>query len=107
MNAFPAPTLRTFGPQAARNPDLEVLLTDGLGSFALSSLAGVPTRCYSGLAVSHLPPAKRWQHLVSPLEVLETGVGAVTLHALELAPSVYEGDGLRWLSGATLRNNFV
>ncbi|SMB93891.1 amylo-alpha-1,6-glucosidase [Deinococcus hopiensis] len=104
MNAFPAPTLRTFGPQAARNPDLEVLLTDGLGSFALSSLAGVPTRCYSGLAVSHLPPAKRWQHLVSPLEVLETGVGAVTLHALELAPSVYEGDGLRWLSGATLRD---
>lgn len=101
----PAPaSLRTYGPLQARDPDLEGLLTDGLGGFALSSLAGVPTRCYSGLAVSHQPPVGRWQHLVSPLERLETGRGEVTLHALELAPNVFEGDGLTWLAGVTLRD---
>jgi len=95
---------RRFGPLTARDPDLEVLLTDGLGGFALSSLAGVPTRCYSGLAVSHVPPVARWQHLVSPLEVLSTLSGDVTLHALEIAPGVFEGEGLTTLSGAALHD---
>ncbi|MCP2015662.1 glycogen debranching enzyme [Deinococcus sp. HSC-46F16] len=95
---------RSYGPLQARDPNLEVLLTDGLGGFALSSLAGVPTRCYSGLAVSHQPPVDRWQHLVSPLERVETGQGEVTLHALELAPNVFEGNGLTWLAGVTLRD---
>ncbi|MBB5233539.1 amylo-alpha-1,6-glucosidase [Deinococcus budaensis] len=100
----PPAVTRRFGPLAARDPDLEVLLTDGLGGFALSSLAGVPTRCYSGLAVSHRPPVARWQHLVSPLEVLGTPGGDVTLHALEVAPGVFEGDGLTHLSEAALRD---
>ena len=43
-----APVTFPFGSLTARNADLEVLLTDGLGGFALSSLSGVPTRCYSG-----------------------------------------------------------
>ncbi|WP_227978417.1 amylo-alpha-1,6-glucosidase [Deinococcus terrestris] len=103
MSSSPA-TLQSYGPLQARDPDLEVLLTDGLGSFALGSLAGVPTRCYSGLAVSHQPPVGRWQHLVSPLERVSTGRGEVTLHALELAPNVFEGDGLTWLVGVTLRD---
>ncbi|UQN05607.1 amylo-alpha-1,6-glucosidase [Deinococcus sp. QL22] len=91
----------TFGPHAARNPDLEVLLTDGLGGFALSSLAGVPTRCYSGLAVSQQPPVRRYSHLVSPLEVLRVGQEDIALHALEIAPGVFEGRGLETLTGAT------
>jgi glycogen debranching enzyme len=102
---FPdSPVTRRFGPLHARDPDLEVLLTDGLGGFALSSLAGVPTRCYAGLAVSHLPPVGRRQHLVSPLERLETASGTVALHALELAPDVFEGDGLTLLTGAALHD---
>ncbi|WP_234009148.1 amylo-alpha-1,6-glucosidase [Deinococcus sp. NW-56] len=103
MTPDPA-VLRSYGPLQARDPDPEVLLTDGLGGFALSSLAGVPTRCYSGLAVSHQPPVGRWQHLVSPLERVGTGQGEITLHALELAPNVFEGDGLTWLAGVTLRD---
>ncbi|WP_019587033.1 amylo-alpha-1,6-glucosidase [Deinococcus apachensis] len=95
---------RAFGPLAARDPDLEVLLTDGLGGFALTSLAGVPTRCYSGLAVSHEPPVRRWQHLVSPLEALEVGDERVPLHALEIAPGVFEGEGLTHLAGAALHD---
>lgn len=92
----------TYGPLAARNPDLEVLLTDGLGGFALSSLAGVPTRCYSGLAVSQQPPVRRYSHLVSPLEVLTVGSEEIALHALEIAPGVFEGRGLETLTGATI-----
>lgn len=99
----PAHTHR-YGPQSARNADLEVLLTDGLGGFALSSMAGVPTRCYSGLVVSQLPPVQRFTHLVSPLEVLTVGGVRHTLHALELAPGVFEGRGLEVLSGVTLRD---
>ena len=92
----------TYGPQAARNPDLEVLLTDGQGGFALSSLAGVPTRCYSGLVVSQQPPVSRFCHFVSPLERLEVGGESVDLHALEVAPGVFEGRGLDLLTGATV-----
>lgn len=99
----PAHTHR-YGPLSARNPDLEVLLTDGLGGFALSSVAGVPTRCYSGLVVSQSPPVRRFTHLVSPLEVLTVGGQTHTLHALELAPGVFEGCGLEVLSGVTLRD---
>ncbi|MDO4245902.1 MAG: amylo-alpha-1,6-glucosidase [Deinococcus sp.] len=92
----------TYGPQAARNPDLEVLLTDGQGGFAMSSLTGVPTRCYSGLVVSQQPPVDRYCHLVSPLERLEVGGESVDLHTLEVAPGVFEGRGLDLLTGATV-----
>lgn len=92
----------TYGPQAARNPDLEVLLTDGLGGFALSSLAGVPTRCYSGLVVSQVPPVQRFTHFVSPLERLSVDGQVFDLHALEIAPGVFEGRGLDLLTGATV-----
>ncbi|MDB5045808.1 MAG: glycogen debranching protein [Deinococcus sp.] len=103
LSASPHPaSAYTFGPLAARNADLEVLLTDGLGGFALSSLAGVPTRCYSGLAVSQQPPVRRYSHLVSPLEILTVGQEDVALHALEIAPGVFEGRGLETLTGATI-----
>lgn len=92
----------TYGPGAARNPDLEVLLTDGLGGYAMSSLAGVPTRCYSGLVVSQLPPVQRYSHMISPLEELESGGEHVALHALEVAPGQFEGRGLELLTGATV-----
>ena len=92
----------TYGPQAARNPDLEVLLTDGQGGFALSSLAGVPTRCHAGLVVSQQPPVSRFCHLVSPFERLEVGGESADLHALEVAPGVFEGRGLDLLTGATV-----
>lgn len=92
----------SFGPQAARNPGLEVLLTDGLGGFAMSSLAGVPTRCYSGLVVSQQPPVKRFAHLASPLEELEVAGEHAALHALEIAPMVFEGRGLELLTGGAV-----
>ena len=95
---------RTYGPQAARDPDLEVLLTDGLGGFALSSLAGVPTRCYSGLVASAAPPVSRFTHLVSPLERLDVAGEHLDLHALEVAPGVFEGRGLDVLGGVTVRD---
>lgn len=96
------PTAYTYGPQQARSPDLEVLLADGLGGFALSSLAGVPTRCYSGLVVSQWPPVQRFTHFVSPYEVLSVEGQRFTLHALETAPNVFEGRGLELLTGATV-----
>ncbi|WP_189004182.1 amylo-alpha-1,6-glucosidase [Deinococcus malanensis] len=95
---------RSFGPGQARSPDLEVLLTDGRGGFSLGSLAGVPTRCYSALNVSQQPPVQRYAHLASPLEILSTPSGEATLHSLELAPGVFEGQGLDLLAGATLRD---
>lgn len=92
----------TYGPHTARNPELEILLTDGRGGFALSSLAGVPTRRSSGLVVSHNPPLERVSHLVSPLEVLSVGNEQIALHSLEIAPDVFEGQGLELLTGATV-----
>lgn len=100
--SLPPASAYTYGPAAARQPGLEVLLTDGLGGFALSSLAGVPTRRSSGLVVSHRPPLGRWTHLISPLERLRLGGEEVTLHALEVAPGVFEGRGLDLLTGATV-----
>lgn len=118
----PPACTRTYGPGAARGPDLEVLLTDGLGGFALSSLAGVPTRCYSGLVASAAPPVSRFTHLISPLERLEVPDGPdadgpdtdgpgearpgeeADLHALEVAPGVFEGRGLDLLAGASVRD---
>ncbi|WP_135227801.1 amylo-alpha-1,6-glucosidase [Deinococcus fonticola] len=105
LSVSPGPASRhSFGPQAARDPALEVLLTDGLGGFALSSLAGVPTRCYSGLVVSQWPPVQRFTHLAAPLEELEVAGEQAALHALEIAPGVFEGCGLELLSGATLHS---
>lgn len=92
----------TYGPQTARDPGLEVLLTDGLGGFTMSSLAGVPTRCYSGLVVSQWPPVKRFSHLVAVLEELEVAGEHVALHALEVAPGVFEGRGLDLLTGGAV-----
>lgn len=102
--SLPACT-HTFGPGQARDPDLEVLLTDGLGGFSLSSVAGVPTRCYSALNVSERPPVERFAHLVAPLEVLTLPDGQErTLHALEIGPGTFEGGGLEVLTGVTLRD---
>lgn len=92
----------TYGPHTARRPELEVLLTDGRGGFAMSSLAGVPTRRSSGLVVSHNPPLDRISHMISPLEILSVSGEEVALHALELAPNVFEGHGLDLLTGATI-----
>ncbi|ACO45482.2 amylo-alpha-1,6-glucosidase [Deinococcus deserti] len=101
--SLPAVT-QFFGPGQARCPDLEVLLTDGRGGFSLGSLAGVPTRCYSALNLSQRPPVQRYAHVVSPLEILSTSCGEATLHALELAPNVFEGQVQALLAGATLRD---
>ncbi|MFC4426765.1 amylo-alpha-1,6-glucosidase [Deinococcus navajonensis] len=95
---------RRFGPGQARDPDLEVLLTDGQGGFSLGSLAGVPTRCYGALNISERPPVQRRAHLAAPLERLSTSSGEAALHALELAPGVFEGQGLNLLVEATLRD---
>lgn len=92
----------TFGPQAARQPELECLLTDGQGGFSISSLAGMPTRRTSGLVVSDSPPFLRRNHMVSPIEVLEMGDEELPLHTLEIAPNVYEGRGMDVLAGATV-----
>ncbi|MCD0168791.1 amylo-alpha-1,6-glucosidase [Deinococcus sp. 23YEL01] len=101
--AAPGPvSAYTYGPLAARDPDLEVLLTDGLGGFALSSVAGVPTRCYSGLVVSEQPPVRRRTLFVSPLETLHVAGREAKLHALEIAPDVFEGRGLELLTGAAV-----
>lgn len=107
MNAPPPlepAVTRRFGPAQTRDPDLEVLLTDGQGGFSLGSLAGVPTRCYGALNISQRPPVQRWAHLAAPLERLGTPCGETALHALELAPGVFEGQGLDRLAGATLRD---
>lgn len=95
---------RIFGQQASLDPSLESLLTDGLGGFSLTSLAGVPTRCSSGLAASLTPPVQRWLMWVSPLEMLSVGDRRADLHAFGVAPGVYEGDGLRLTSQVNLRD---
>ena len=93
-----------LGPQAARDLSREVLLPDGLGGFALASPAGVPTRCYSGLSVSHRPPGERRVMFVTALECLQVGPQRCELHAFEVAPGALEGQGLSVLSGVTLRD---
>jgi len=93
-----------LGPQAARDLTREVLLPDGLGGFALSSPAGVPTRCYSGLSVSHRPPGERRVMFVTATESLQIGAQRCDLHAFEVAPGTLEGQGLSVLSGVTLRD---
>ena len=95
---------RRLSPQEARDLGREVLLTDGTGSFALSSPAGVPTRCSSGLARSFLPPVKRRVCFIAPLETLEVAGRTHTLHAYEVAPGTVEGDGLNTLSHVDLND---
>lgn len=92
----------SFGPATARDLTRETLLTDGLGGFALTTLAGVPTRSYSGLAVSGNPPVQRWLMWIAALETLEVNGQRRTLHALETAPGTFEGDGLNCLEGVEL-----
>ncbi|MFC4452248.1 amylo-alpha-1,6-glucosidase [Deinococcus sonorensis] len=93
-----------LGPQDVRDLQREVLLTDGLGGFALSSPAGVPTRCYSGLARSLTPPTHRHLMFISALETLEVAGERHTLHAFEVAPGAVEGDGLNRLSHVDLHD---
>ena len=93
-----------LGPQAAADLSREVLLTDGLGSFALCSPAGVPTRSYSGLAVAQRPPGDRRVMFVTALETLRVSGQSCELHAFEVAPGTLEGEGLDVLSGVTLRD---
>ncbi|AZI43596.1 glycogen debranching protein [Deinococcus psychrotolerans] len=105
QSAVPAARhLYRLGPQAARDLSREVLLPDGLGGFALSSSAGVPTRCYSGLSVAHRPPGDRRVMFVTALEELRVGEQRCALHAFEVAPDTLEGQGLSVLSGVTLRD---
>lgn len=94
----------TFGSATVRDLTREVLLTDGLGSFALSTLAGVPTRSYSGLAVSSNPPVQRHVMWVAARETLEVAGQSRTLHAFEVAPGVMDGDGLGCVQAVTLRD---
>ncbi len=93
-----------LGPQDARDLSREVLLTDGLGGFALSSPAGVPTRCYSGLAQSLRPPVQRQTMFITALETLEVAGKNYQLHAYEVAPGTLEGDGLNLLSHVDLND---
>ncbi|PYE55254.1 putative glycogen debranching enzyme [Deinococcus yavapaiensis KR-236] len=72
----------------------EVLLTDGLGGFSLSTLHGVPTRSYSGLAVSFTPPVERHVMWIAARETLAVEGRRTTLHAFEVAPLAFEGEGL-------------
>ncbi|ADV68440.1 amylo-alpha-1,6-glucosidase [Deinococcus maricopensis] len=97
------PLSPVFGPQTARDLDREVLLTDGLGGFSMSSLAGAPTRSYSGLAVSHQPPVDRRVMFITPLETLDVAGRTATLHAFEVAPGTLEGDGLHTLESVVLQ----
>ncbi|AWN23716.1 glycogen debranching protein [Deinococcus irradiatisoli] len=104
---MPEPVARhvhRLGPEAARDLSREVLLPDGLGGFALSSPAGVPTRCYSGLCAAHRPPGDRRVMFVTALEQLRVGEQRCDLHAFEVAPGTLEGQGLSVLSGVTLRD---
>jgi glycogen debranching enzyme len=93
-----------LGPQDARDLSREVLLTDGLGGFALCSPAGVPTRCYSGLAQSLRPPVQRRSMFIAALETLEVAGREYTLHAFEVAPETTEGGGLNLLSHVDLHD---
>ncbi len=102
---FPVPIFsHRLGQQDARDLSREVLLPDGLGGFALCSPAGVPTRCYSGLAQSLKPLVERRSMFIAPLETLEVAGRAHTLHAFEVAPGTTEGDGLNLLSHVDLND---
>lgn len=92
----------TFGSGAVRDLSREVLLTDGLGGFSLSALAGVPTRSYSGLAVSLNPPVERHVMWIAARETLEVDGRSASLHAFEIAPNTFEGDGLGCVERVTL-----
>lgn len=94
----------TFGAQAVRDLTREVLLTDGLGGFVLSTLAGVPIRSYSALNVSLNPPVERHAMWIAPTETVEVDGRARSLHAFEIAPGTLEGDGLGCVESVVLRD---
>ncbi|WP_425148323.1 glycogen debranching enzyme N-terminal domain-containing protein [Deinococcus sp.] len=93
---------RRLGPQDARDLSREVLLTDGLGGFALCSPAGVPTRTSSGLIRGGA--AGEEPQFIAPLETLEVAGRSFELHAFELAPGASEGEGLSLLSHVDLND---
>lgn len=92
----------SFGSSTVRDLSREVLLTDGLGGFSLSALSGVPTRSYSGLAVSLNPPVERHLMWIAARETLDVAGRRASLHAFEVAPNTFEGEGLGCVERVTL-----
>ncbi len=77
-----------------RSISTEWLVTNGLGGYAMGTLAGTPTRTYHGLLIAALaPPVERTVLVGGCLETLEVGDRTVTLHALERTDGSFVGDG--------------
>jgi glycogen debranching enzyme len=72
----------------------EWLVTNGLGGFALGTLAGIATRRYDGLLVAATTPPVGRRVLVGGLvERVAIGDSTVALHAHEYADGTIEGRG--------------
>src|SRR5947207_6661850 len=96
-----------FGRQVCGSLDeaaaREWLVTDGLGGYAMGTVAGLRTRRYHGLlVVATRPPAARMLGLASLDPVLVLGDRRVRLAVHEWAGGTVDPDGNRWLASFDL-----
>src|SRR6266566_5676424 len=99
----PTLTAVRFGRALCGNLDAaserEWLVCDGLGGYAMGTVAGLRTRRYHGLlVVATRPPAVRMLGLASLDAVLVLGDRRVRLVVHEWAGGVMDPDGNRWLT---------
>ncbi len=83
------------GPEAGRPSrlDLEWLVTNGTGAFAMGTAPGVNTRRYHGLFIaSRHPPVSRVVALNQMIERLELSGGKGKAKAAEFTTSLFHGD---------------
>ncbi len=98
-----------LGDPTTRGPDplldREWLVTNGLGGYASSTLAGVVTRRYHGLLVAALPtPLGRTVMLNHLTEAVRVGGESYHFGGEELAGGSLRAPGLEWITGFRLED---
>ncbi|MGC8512076.1 MAG: amylo-alpha-1,6-glucosidase [Acidimicrobiales bacterium] len=96
-----------FGPQTcgdlSESATREWLVTDGLGGYAMGTVAGLRTRRYHGLlVVATAPPIGRQLALAGLDPVIVTGAGKVRLGTWEWQGGVVDPSGYALLRGFSL-----
>ena len=103
MISTPVTDLCLEGADLSRLLELEWLVTNGIGGYASSTVAGVNTRRYHGLLVAATrPPAGRRVLLASMVEELRIGDEVIGLSTAEYEDGSLDPQGWKYISGVKL-----
>ena len=103
MISTPVTDLCLEGADLSRLLELEWLVTNGIGGYASSTVAGVNTRRYHGLLVAATrPPAGRRVLLASMVEELRIGDEVIGLSSAEYEDGSLDPQGWKFITGVKL-----